>query len=317
MKNVMEYKVSSKRIISFINSDDVLPNIGSEDHKNSEPQVIMDTCSFSIHKNDDNCILNDIKLDIKGNKLIIITGKIGCGKTLLLKSILNELYTQNGSKYINGNISYQPQKSMVISMSFKNNILFGSEFDEKWYNQVTTSCGLTKDIELLSNKDNTIIGEKGVNLSGGQKTRLNLARCVYKKDCDIYLFDDPLSSVDTNVANHIFNNVLSNNGILKDKLRILVTHQLQYLHYADQIILMDNGRIKHIGKFDHINTEEFVGSNEFVNYEDMAEQDKRVVIDSSNIKIKNTINRYKHYLPVKYVFILNEIYLQNMYIFIA
>ena len=218
--------------------------------ENKEIGIKMNNCGFSLYKNDNKCILNNINLDLKGNKLIIITGKIGSGKTLLLKSILNELYLKNGNKYINGNISYQSQKSVILSISFKNNILFNNKYNNKLYNKIINASQLNNDINNLLHNDDTIIGERGINLSGGQKVRLNLARCIYRMNkCNIFLFDDPLSSIDTNIANNIFNNVISNNGILNNKLRILVTHQLQYLPYADQIILMDDCKIKYISKY--------------------------------------------------------------------
>ena len=296
-KSFVEYKVSSKRIVTFLKSDNV--EINDDDKNDDVPSLIMDKCGFSLNKNDDYCILRNINFDLKGNQLIIVTGKIGSGKTLLLKAILDELYCKNGNKYRNGNISYQQQKSVVISMSFKDNILFGDEYNEEWYNKVIYSCGLTNDIKLLSNKDNTIIGEKGINLSGGQKTRLNLARCVYKKDCNIFLFDDPLSSVDTHISNHIFNNVLSNNnGILNNKLRILVTHQIQYLPFADQIILMDNNTIKYIGKYKDLKNDQLYDVSYYVNYNNI-DNHKHITIDnyktgstpnsSTNTKLKSYI----------------------------
>ena len=90
----------------------------------------------------------------------------------------------------------------------------------------------------LANGAETIIGERGVNISGGQKARLSLARAVYS-DADIYLLDDPLSAVDPNVANQIFELCIC--GALKDKCIILVTHQLQFLEKAPRILILNEG----------------------------------------------------------------------------
>ena len=89
----------------------------------------------------------------------------------------------------------------------------------------------------MENKDNTIIGEKGINLSGGQRARIGLARAVYS-DSQIYLLDDPLSAVDADVAKRIVDNCL--NGYLKNKLRILVTHQVQHLSKLKRIVLLQD-----------------------------------------------------------------------------
>jgi len=101
-------------------------------------------------------------------------------------------------------------------------------------------CELERDLEILPAGDLTEIGEKGINLSGGQKARLGLARAVYAGR-DIILMDDPISAVDAIVKRKLMKNVIL--GYLKDKTRILVTHAIDVLHMADRIILVDQGRI--------------------------------------------------------------------------
>ncbi|XP_051908226.1 multidrug resistance-associated protein 4 isoform X2 [Hippocampus zosterae] len=101
-------------------------------------------------------------------------------------------------------------------------------------------CYWDKDLELLPDGDLTLIGDRGSTLSGGQKARVNLARAVYQ-DADIYLLDDPLSAVDAEVGRHLFEQCIC--GVLKNKPRILVTHQLQYLKGADQIVVLKEGHM--------------------------------------------------------------------------
>lgn len=96
---------------------------------------------------------------------------------------------------------------------------------------------MQKDFEQFPQGDRTLVGERGVSLSGGQRARINLARAVYT-EADIYLFDDPLSAVDTHVGNHLFEECIM--SYLKNKTRVLVTHQLQFLKKADLIIVMNN-----------------------------------------------------------------------------
>lgn len=97
-------------------------------------------------------------------------------------------------------------------------------------------CSLIKDFKQFSNGDMTIIGERGAALSGGQRARVNLARAIYQQ-ADIYLLDDPLSAVDTKVARRLFKDCIID--FLKDKTRILVTHQLHFLRQSDKIVLLE------------------------------------------------------------------------------
>lgn len=98
-------------------------------------------------------------------------------------------------------------------------------------------CALEKDFVQLPNGDKTLVGQRGISLSGGQRARVNLARAVYS-EADIYLLDDPLSAVDTHVANDLFEDCIM--GYLGNKTRLLVTHQLQFLKYADIILVVNN-----------------------------------------------------------------------------
>jgi ATP-binding cassette subfamily C (CFTR/MRP) protein 4 len=158
---------------------------------------------------------------------------------------------ESGRMDIQGKISYSSQEPWLFSASVRHNILFGSEYDEERYKQVVEVCALLSDFELFPYGDKTLVGEKGKSLSGGQKARINLARCIYKK-ADIYLLDDPLSAVDANVGKHLYDRCVK--GFLKDKICILITHQLQYLSSADKIIIMKDGRIEMEGKYAELQT---------------------------------------------------------------
>lgn len=127
-----------------------------------------------------------------------------------------------------------------MNKTIRDNILFGSKYDEEKYNTVIKACQLTRDLKNLKAGDLTEIGEKGINLSGGQKARVSLARAVYA-DKNIYLMDDPISALDCNVRKQIFKHVFR--GILKDKTRVLVTHAIDFLPLADRIVVMKEGKI--------------------------------------------------------------------------
>uniref|UniRef100_A0AC34GNC3 Multidrug resistance-associated protein 1 n=1 Tax=Panagrolaimus sp. ES5 TaxID=591445 RepID=A0AC34GNC3_9BILA len=136
-------------------------------------------------------------------------------------------------------------------MTFRDNICFGQPFNKILYDKVVDACALRPDLEILPDGDMTEIGEKGINLSGGQKARISLARAIYQ-NCDIYFFDDPLSAVDSHVGKHIFINALGPKGLLKNKTRILVTHGVTFLPNADKIIVMDKGEIFEQGDYDEL-----------------------------------------------------------------
>ena len=145
-------------------------------------------------------------------------------------------------------ISYCAQEPWIMSNSLKNNILFGKPFDEKKYQTVITSCALDTDLKELPNGDLTIIGDKGVNLSGGQRARVGLARALYA-DTSILLLDDPLSAVDAHVGSHLFNEAICRHS--SAATRILVTHQTQFLSSdkVSKIVVMKGGRIVSCGTY--------------------------------------------------------------------
>lgn len=187
-----------------------------------------------------------IELDIGPNSLCAVVGQVGSGKSTLLNVILGELLLDDGSININGTLSYASQEPWLFEGSIRSNIIFVEEFNEIRYKEVVQVCALERDFKLLPQGDQTIVGERGVSLSGGQRARVNLARAIYKK-ADIYLLDDPLSAVDTHVGKHIFEKCVKE--YLKDKSRILVTHQLQYLQNLQHVVIMNNGRIEAQGPY--------------------------------------------------------------------
>ncbi len=190
--------------------------------------------------------MSNISFDVKPGELTVIIGSVGSGKTSVLMSIIKELPIVSGEIKISGKISYASQESWIFGGTVKENILFGSYFDEKKYKQVIHVAALEEDIKQLPFGDNTIVGERGVALSGGQRARVNLARALYSNS-DCYLLDDPLSAVDSAVAKHIFEKCIK--GYLKRNCVILVTHQLQFIKAAHQIIVLKDGECLALGNY--------------------------------------------------------------------
>ncbi len=181
-------------------------------------------------------------------------------------------------------------KAWIQNLTVKNNILFGNRYNEKLYEQVIDACCLKTDFQIMPAGDKTEIGEKGINLSGGQKQRVSLARSVYSS-ANIYLFDDPLSAVDSHVGKSIFDKVIGPNGMLKDKTRLFVTNSLSFLPQCDEIYMLDNGKILEIGTYESLLSKggefsEFI-KNYLSNNEANPEQEEEMslVNDSKNESI--------------------------------
>ena len=192
----------------------------------------------SPNKEDPFFMLRELNYEFKPGSLTMVIGKVGAGKSCLLLTILGEVHLSGGKVKRSGKIGYLEQEPWIISGTVRENITLGTAFDEDHYQKTLQACGLRDDIERMEKGDQTKIGERGVTLSGGQKARVGLARCLYAK-CDIYLLDDPLSAVDVRVGRHIFQNCIK--GMMKDATVILVTHQKQYASQVDAIIEIDEG----------------------------------------------------------------------------
>ncbi|XP_030838050.1 multidrug resistance-associated protein 4 [Strongylocentrotus purpuratus] len=195
--------------------------------------------------------LKNIDFSLRAGQLVAIIGPVGSGKSSLLMAMMNELPTQTGDVIVSGKIAYTAQQPWVFSGTLRDNILFGKKLDPDKYKETLKVCALKMDIELLPDGDLTLVGDRGITLSGGQRARVSLARAVYR-EADAYLLDDPLSAVDTAVGRHLFDKCIK--GHLRDKLVVLVTHQLQYLDAADCIVVLKDGEMVACGSFEELQT---------------------------------------------------------------
>ena len=200
-------------------------------------------------------ILDDLSFTIKSGELVAIVGEVGCGKSSFLSAILGEMEPINGSKVYmprsNNNSDFTAfcnQTPWVVNDTLKGNIVFGRPFDEKRYKQILKVCALVDDLAVLPAGDMTEIGERGINLSGGQKARVCLARSMYSTDTKVLLLDDPLSAVDSHVGEHLFDQAIAGE-LAKGTTRLLVTHHVHFLPRCDYVIFMENGKIKHQGRY--------------------------------------------------------------------
>ena len=193
--------------------------------------------------------LRNMNFSIGRNELIAVIGGVGSGKSSLLAALAGDMRRTSGEVTMGATRAFCPQYAWIQNTTLRENILFGKDYNRQWYDEVINACALRADIDMLPHGDQTEIGERGITVSGGQKQRLNIARAIYFHS-DIVIMDDPLSAVDAHVGRHIFDHAIC--GLLKDKCRILATHQLHVLHRCDRIIWLHEGQIEAIDTFDNL-----------------------------------------------------------------
>uniref|UniRef100_A0A8C1UB62 Multidrug resistance-associated protein 1 n=1 Tax=Cyprinus carpio TaxID=7962 RepID=A0A8C1UB62_CYPCA len=237
ISSMVQASVSMKRLRVFLSHEEL-------DEDNVERPAIS-SCESSDSQAVKIC--NKTNVPCSG-ALVAVVGHVGSGKSSLLSALLGEMQKQEGYVSIKGSVAYVPQQAWIQNATLKDNILFGRDAKDSWYQKVVEACALLPDLEILPGGDSTEIGEKGVNLSGGQKQRVSVARAVYCS-CAVYLLDDPLSAVDAHVGKHIFEKVIGPQGLLQGRTRVLVTHGLSFLPQVDLILVMVDGEITEMGSY--------------------------------------------------------------------
>ncbi|KAG8989939.1 hypothetical protein FRB93_003401 [Tulasnella sp. JGI-2019a] len=214
--------------------------------------------------------LIDLTLEFPKGEMTLICGKLGSGKTLLLLALLGEADVLTGQLIcprtppdvlahfatiteidpedwvVEGTCAYVPQSAWLQNASIKENILFSLPYDEHRYHATLEACALTADLKILEDGDEAEIGERGVNLSGGQKARVSLARAIYSRAAVLFL-DDVLSAVDAETAQHIYEHALKG-PLLQGRTVILVSHHVQLCAPgASYVVALNNGRLEYAG----------------------------------------------------------------------
>ncbi|KAJ9559656.1 hypothetical protein OSB04_004816 [Centaurea solstitialis] len=251
INGLIDAVISTRRLTKFLSCFEHEPHRGQTDNSSSASEevdiVMKDACCAwsSSDQEVKEMILDHVNLAIPKGSLVAVIGEVGSGKSSLLNSILGEMKLVKGSIYSSGSVAYVPQIPWILSGTIRDNVLFGKDYDPIRYSAVLEACALNTDVSLMVGGDMAYIGEKGVNLSGGQRARLALARAVYHGS-DLVMLDDVLSAVDAQVACWILSNAILS-PIMNQKTCILCTHNIQAISSADMIVIMDKGQVKWVG----------------------------------------------------------------------
>lgn len=253
--SVVEATVALSRLSEFLSlpelQDDAVVRHKHKRERAGEVSVRLVDATFSWKKPPTRPALSNISLQFLKGQLSCVVGKVGAGKSLLLTSLLGDLYRQLGRVETWGSVAYCPQVAWIMNGTVKENILFGHVYDPAFYHEVIKACALQADMKIFADGDETQVGEKGISLSGGQKARLALARAVYAR-ADIYILDDVLLAVDEHVGRHLITHVLGPTGLLAHKCRVLATNLMLVLAIADCITMLKAGEIVQTGTYGQV-----------------------------------------------------------------
>ncbi|KAJ3683780.1 hypothetical protein LUZ60_014007 [Juncus effusus] len=247
INGMIDAVISIRRLSKYLSCHEHNSNQGQNSTGDLHSIVFHNaSCTWStIDSCEQNIALNCIDMQFRKGILIAIIGEVGSGKSSLINSILGEMRIIQGNIISHGSVAYVPQVPWILTGSVRDNILLGEAFNATRYEEILHACTLDIDVSKMIRGDMSPIGEKGFNLSGGQKARLALARAVYH-DSDVYLLDDILSAVDSQVALRILNHTILG-PLMHHKTRVLCTHNLQAISSADMIVVMEKGHVKWAG----------------------------------------------------------------------
>ncbi|KAH8898486.1 P-loop containing nucleoside triphosphate hydrolase protein [Thozetella sp. PMI_491] len=238
--------VSYNRVLEFCTLDDNNHTTYFPDHMEADQIAI--TSSVAAQKVSyawDKTLLPllcDVTFSVAKGECVVIRGPVSGGKTTLLKLLLGSVRPDAGTTAIRGPIAYMPQDPWLISGTIRDNILLGRPFDEDLYHRVLSACALEHDLSMMELGDLQPVGSHGTGLSGGQKSRITLARVVYSR-ANTYIMDDPLAALDSRVVAHLMNTVFGPDGLLKDAARVIVSNSGALRTRADRAYILADGQL--------------------------------------------------------------------------
>ncbi|KAG2178766.1 hypothetical protein INT43_001612 [Umbelopsis isabellina] len=308
ISSTIEASVSLYRIEGYLLADEIDPNAVQKEPLPSNsalasgaPLVDLKNASFKWNPFDSEPTLENMNFAVKKGELVAVVGRVGSGKSSLMSALLGDMQKTSGTVKIRGSVAYASQQPWIMNATLRDNILFGAKYDADFYETVLEACSLKADIAILTAGDMTEIGERGINLSGGQKARISVARAVYAR-ADVYVFDDPLSAVDAHVGKHIFDHVLGPDGLLKTKARVLVTHGIAFLPKVDKLLMLRHGRVILNGSYNELmkqKTELYQLVSDFGSQSsNTQEEDETTLIADVDSEAEGEIGNYEEDAPL-------------------
>ncbi|KAM3706104.1 hypothetical protein ACJW31_03G127800 [Castanea mollissima] len=251
---IAQTKVSVEHIQDFIGEEDQKKLIHDHPSNALNIAIEIDIGEYAWETSEEKLRRHTIKIlekmkIMKGYK-VAVCGPVRSGKSSLLSSILGEIpRISGGGITVYGRKAYVPQTAWIQTGTIRENVLFGKEMNEAYYEDVLEACALNQDIKIWQDRDLSVVEERGINLSGGQKQRIQLARAVYS-DADVYFLDDPFSAVDAHTGTYLFKKCLMQ--LLSQKSVIYATHQVEFLDVSVLVLVMKAGRIVQSGRYEDL-----------------------------------------------------------------
>lgn len=248
MKSLFLTIAASNRITDIL----LLEEYGNNNNDN-EAGICLQNSSWSWHGTTEalgtQVVLKEISFTLQRGEMLIVAGSVGCGKTSLLMALLQEISLISGTAQSEKSVAYAPADLWVISGSIRDNIIMGQPFDPENYDFCIEKSSLINDLASFEFEDETLVGDDGMTLSGGQKARLSFARALYMNK-NILLLDDPLSAVDNEVSAVLLESICWLRA--QGKCIVLVTHQLNALNHADKVLILNQGRQMFCGSYEEL-----------------------------------------------------------------
>lgn len=244
---------------------DIKPEIADDENvmdiNNVKGEIEFRNLTFS-YNNTKEPVLKNINLRIEKNMTLAIVGPTGCGKTTLVNLIPRIFDAPDGTVFIDGipikkiplrvlrsEVGYVPQDTFLFSDTIKENIIYGvSDVSDNEIKESAEISQILNDIEEFPEKFDTVLGERGVNLSGGQIQRLSIARAIIRKP-KILILDDALSSIDTYTEEQILKRL---KNYMKERTSIVISHRISTVKDSDWIVVLDNGMIVEEGRHEEL-----------------------------------------------------------------
>jgi ABC superfamily ATP binding cassette transporter, permease/ABC protein len=258
--NYKRGKVATERINEILRYDDDIERAGTKALETIESIEFKDF--HFTYPGEEASLLKGINLTLKKGETLGIVGKTGSGKTTLLMQLLHQFPYKGEKLFINEeplidydsqtvaeHLAYVPQEHTLFSRTIRENMLFGKEDatdDEIW--EALTLASFEGDVKRMPDELDTMVGEKGVSLSGGQKQRLSIAR-AFLRNRECLILDDALSAVDAKTEREIISHLQQERG---GCMNIISAHRLSAIRHADEIIVMNEGRISERGTHEEL-----------------------------------------------------------------